>query len=313
VRIGTVRSGVVEAYHEVTVVAVDAAGRVLESDGPNGDRVFFLRSAAKPFQAAIAQRWGAGLGPEQTAVACGSHGAQPVHITYVRAMLSEVGLGEDSLLCPAVRPMSIGADRRLAGSGESAGRRIYNNCSGKHAAMLRACVARGWPLDYTDPSHPLQVETIGYVSRVTDGRGEPVGVDGCGVPTIRASTFGLARAYARLAVDPELADVADAMNRFASLTADGDRGEARLARWAGGAAKGGAMGCLGFAHPTGVGIAAKSWGGRIEPAVVAVIAVLRRLGLLSEHPGEALAEVGEPPVLGGGKPVGRLEILEGSG
>ena len=36
------------------------------------------------------------------------------------------------------------------------------NCSGKHAAMLAACVARGWPLaGYLDPEHPLQREVRG--------------------------------------------------------------------------------------------------------------------------------------------------------
>ncbi|MEK8107682.1 asparaginase [Micromonospora sp. M12] len=31
------------------------------------------------------------------------------------------------------------------------------NCSGKHAAMLVACVARSWSThDYLDPEHPLQ-------------------------------------------------------------------------------------------------------------------------------------------------------------
>lgn len=308
-RIGTVRSGLVEAYHEVTVVAADDTGRVIASDGPNGDRVFFLRSAAKPFQAAVSQRLGARLGCEQMAVACGSHGAQPVHVSYVRTMLTEVGLSEDDLLCPPSRPMSIDADRRLAAAGDDAARAVYNNCSGKHAAMLRACAAQGWSLDYTDPAHPLQVETIRYVGEVTRGRGEPVGVDGCGVPTIRSSVRGLASAFARLATNPELADVAEAAYRFTSLTADGHRSEARLARWAGGTAKGGAMGCIGLAHRSGLGVAAKGWGGQIEAAIVGVIEVLRRLGLLPDHPLRALAAVAAPPVLGGGRPVGSLEVL----
>lgn len=312
-RIGVVRSGLMEACHEVTVVAADAAGTVVLSDGPNGDRSFFLRSAAKPFQAAVSQRFGADLGPEQTAVACGSHGAQPVHVAYVRSMLAEAGLGEGALLCPPAHPMSAGADRRLAGEGASTPLPVYNNCSGKHAAMLRACAARGWSFDYTDPGHPLQVETIRYVAETTGAIGEPVGVDGCGVPTIRSSVHGLARAYARLASAPELAGIYDATYRFSSLTADGERSEARLARWAGGAVKGGAMGCVGMAHHSGLGVAAKSWGGQLEPAVLAVVEALRRLGLLPGHQYEQLADVASPPVMGGGRRVGRFEILTGDG
>ena len=105
VRIGAIRSGLVEARHDVSVVAATAGG-VIESFGDQGDQ-FFLRSAAKPFQAVIAQEAGAALMTEQMAVACGSHGGQPVHIALVRMMLAEVGLDETDLLCPPARPMSI--------------------------------------------------------------------------------------------------------------------------------------------------------------------------------------------------------------
>ena len=143
-----------------------------------------------------------------------------------------------------------------------------------------------------------------------DQCGESVGVDGCGIPTIRSSVTGLARAYGRLASDPELAPIADAMYRFPALTADGDRPEATLARWGGGPVKGGAMGCVAIAHLTGVGVAAKCWSGQIDPAVVGVVAMLRRVGLLADHPYAALSGVAAPPVLGGGAPVGSLQILE---
>ncbi len=44
------------------------------------------------------------------------------------------------------------------------------NCSGKHAAMLTACVANGWPVDtYLDPSHPLQLMVRQVMA---DGAGE---------------------------------------------------------------------------------------------------------------------------------------------
>jgi len=303
-----VRSGLVEARHDVTVVAV-ASGGVIEATGETSDR-FFLRSAAKPFQAAVSQRSGAGMGTEQLAISGGSHGGQPVHVAYVRQMLADVGLDESHLLCPPSRPMSIGSDRRLAAAGDVEAKPIYHNCSGKHAAMLRACVSRGWSLDYTDPGHALQQENRAFMEEMTGCDPMPVGVDGCGVPTMRTTVTGLATAFSRLATDPGLAEVLEAMYRYASLTADGDRSEALLARWAGGTVKGGAMACIGIAHRSGIGVAAKCWTGLMEPAVMGIIVMLRRLGLLADYPFHALAPVANPPVLGGGRPVGTFEVVE---
>jgi len=309
VRIGVVRSGLIEARHDVSVVAATPDGGVA-SLGESGGR-FFLRSAAKPFQAAISQEAGAALGTEQLAVACGSHGGQPVHIAHVRRMLDEVGLDESHLLCPPVRPSSIGADRRLAAAGDIEQRSIFHNCSGKHAAMLRACVAQGWPLEYTDAGHPLQKRTLAFVEEMIGSDLTPVGIDGCGVPTFRSTVAGLATGFAKVASDPRMEEVADAMYRYSSLTADGERGDARLARWGTATVKIGAMGCIGVAHQSGVGIAAKCWSGQFEVAVMAVIEMLRHLGLISEYPLQALADVANPPVLGGGVPVGAYEVLDG--
>lgn len=307
--LGIVRSGLVESRHPVTVVAVDGSGAAIFRSGDDLDTPFFMRSAAKPFQAVVAQRRGAALAPEQLAVAAGSHGGQPVHVALVEEMLASAGLGAADLLCPPAEPSSEGARRRAAAAGEGA-RRLFHNCSGKHAAMLRACVARGWPLDYARPDHPLQEEIRAEVALSTGETPDPVGVDGCGVPTFRTTTAGLARAFARLATDPALVAVADAVARFAPLTCDGDRAEAELARWSHSAVKGGAQGCIGVAWRGGLGIAAKCWTGEGAPAAAAAAAVLRRLGLLSDHAWEMLAGVAHPVVEGGGRPVGSLEVLE---
>lgn len=311
--IGVVRSGVVESRHPVTVAAVDASGRVVFRSGDDRKTPFFMRSAAKPFQAAVSRRHGPALAPEQLAVAAASHGGQPVHVALAEQMLAGVGLGPEHLLCPPAWPGSLSALRRVAAAGAAAPQRLFHNCSGKHAAMLRACVASGWPLAYTDPEHPLQREVAVEVEAST---GEPiaaVGVDGCGVPTFGVTVAGLARAFARLATDPQMTPLADAMSRFSSLTADGDRPEVELARWCPGVVKGGAQGCIGVAWFGGLGVGAKCWSGEELPAVVAAISALRQLGALSDYGWEMLSAVARPPVLGGGRPVGHLEVLEGEG
>jgi L-asparaginase II len=311
--IGLVRSGLVESRHPVSVAVADADGRVVFRDGDDQDTPFFLRSAAKPFQATVSRRRGPSLAPEQLALAAASHGGQPVHAALAQGMLAEVGLEPEHLLCPPDWPASEPAKLRAAAAGLTTPQRLFHNCSGKHAAMLRACVQQGWPLSYTDPQHPLQREIREQVAAVTGRSPDPVGVDGCGVPTFRGTVAGLAAAFARLAVDPDLAPVADAMARFASLTSDGDRPEAELARWCHAAVKAGAQGCIGVAWFGGLGFAAKCWTGEGGPAVTAIIRVLRRLGALSDYGADMLEEVAHPAVLGGGRPVGRWQVLEGTG
>ena len=69
----SVRSGIVETYHDGAIVAVAPDGRELLSVG-DVDREFWLRSAIKPFQTTVSLEAGADLNREQIALASGSHG-----------------------------------------------------------------------------------------------------------------------------------------------------------------------------------------------------------------------------------------------
>ena len=71
--------------------------------------------------------------------------------------------------------------------------------------------------------------------------------------------------------------------------------------------KGGAAGVSGFGRH-GIGIAAKSRSGDLAPALSAALAAAKRLGMLSPAMEAGLEAVSEPPVLGGGRPVGSLRI-----
>ncbi|MEA3501363.1 MAG: asparaginase, partial [Actinomycetota bacterium] len=175
-----------------------------------------------------------------------------------------------------------------------------------HAAMLAACAVQGWPLaTYLDPHHPLQQRIVELVTDVTGIRPEPVGVDGCGAPTMRGSVRGLARAFAALSSSEHYRPAADAISRFPALVADSARPDGKLARWWGGPTKVGAEGQIGIGRH-GIGIAAKATAGRGDVAVAAVIAAADRLGLVSEVMHQALETEAAPPVFGGGIPVGSL-------
>ncbi|HZJ47885.1 MAG TPA: asparaginase [Acidimicrobiia bacterium] len=303
-----IRTGLIESTYDVTVLAVDATGTELYRSG-NPDRPLFYRSAVKPFQATAALEAGLTLPPEHLALTCASHGGWPVHLGIVRAILHGAGLDETALQCPPSWPLSQEARDLQVGRGVHSPQRVFHNCSGKHAGMLGACVARGWSIDsYLDPEHPLQRSIRDVVAEATGIRPEPVGTDGCGAPTLRGSVRGLARAFATLSSSERCRPAASAISRFPSLVADNARPDGKLARWWGGPVKVGAEGQIGIGRH-GIGIAAKADAGRSDVAVAAVIAVAGELGLVSDVMREALASEAKLPLLGGGKPVGAI-VLE---
>jgi L-asparaginase II len=307
VRLQTVRSGLVESVDQVDVFACDPSGGELWRSG-DPDIPLFYRSAVKPFQAHVVVAAGVELPDEHLAVVSASHGGYPVHVAIVRRILADGGLDESALQCPAVWPLSSRARALQLRCGVARPQRLFQNCSGKHAGMLRACVAAGWPTDsYLDPDHPLQRRIIELVGEATEVDPRPVGIDGCGAPTLRGSVRGLARAFALLGSDRRFARVAGAVARFPALVADNVRADGRLAMWWGGPVKVGAEGLIGLSAG-GIGLAAKSRAGRPEVAVAAVIEAGREIGLLSPAMEDGLRDVANPPIFGGGNRVGRLVV-----
>lgn len=302
-----VRNGLIESTHDGAIAAVDGNGRLRAVYGDVG-RSFFLRSAAKPFQATVAQELGAALSPQQMALACASHGGQPVHVAIVCQMLAEVGLDARALACPPTFPFGTGARERLIAAGHRRPRSLWHNCSGKHAAMLRACVARGWPVEtYAEPEHPLQVRIAEVMEDALGENHGPAGVDGCGVPAFRGTVRSLAGAYARLATDVRFRAAWNAMHRYPALTSDLSEPAARIAAWLDAAAKHGAEGCLGVAVRNTMGIGVKVWDGGARAVGVAAVEALRQLGLVPPGTGRYLEDVARPPVLGGGNRQGSIE------
>lgn len=304
----TTRSGLIETIHEGAVAAVSPDGELIAHSG-DIDRPFYLRSAAKPFQALVAQQMGAGLAPVELALAAGSHDGQPAHVAIVESMLSAAGLGESMLGCPPSWPIAESAKQRLVAAGSAEPRPIWHNCSGKHASWLRASVASGLsPVGYLDPGHPVQKAVVDLVSEMGGHPADPVGVDGCGAPVLRTTTRVMALLYARLATLGELREVREAMHRYPALVSGVGNGDALLATALDAVAKRGAAGCLGLALRGRLGLAVKSWDGSQLAAGVAMAATLAALGEIpSATAASTIDPVAHPPVLGGGRVVGAVE------
>jgi L-asparaginase II len=287
------------------VVGLDAAGRAVLTLGDPQAPVF-PRSSNKPLQAVGLLRAGLQLDGEHLALAAASHSGEDFHLDGVRRILADCGLSPADLRNLADLP--LGEAQRTAWT--RAGRapeRLAMNCSGKHAAMLAACLAAGWPLDgYLQPEHALQRLLH---ATVADLAGEPVaavGIDGCGAPVHAVSLFGLARAFRALALAPAQTPegrVAAAMRAHPRWLGGTGRDVTRYAEALPGLViKDGAEGVYAAALPDGSAVALKVDDGAARARGPVLVAALRRLGV--DEP--ALDEIAAAPVLGGGRPVGTV-------
>jgi L-asparaginase II len=310
-----VRSGFVESRHHGSVAVLDASGHLAASVG-DVHGALFPRSSNKPMQAVAMLRSGLAPGePADLALVAASHAGEPFHIERVRAMLHAGGLSERDLQCPPDLPLAESARAEVLRSGGER-QRIYMNCSGKHAGMLLACRASGWPLEsYRDPEHPLQRACRATVEELSGENVAAVGIDGCGAPVMAISLVGLARAFlAVVNADPGTAAraVADAMRAHPEFMSGTGTDDARLMHGLPGLlSKGGAEGVLAVARP-GVGAVAMKIDDGTTRARLPVLAVaLARLGGsaalgLTATDLERLTEV---PVVGGGERVGQVRAV----
>ncbi len=197
------RGDEIESRHEVHAALV-RGGRLVAAHGDPSARAY-LRSAAKPIQLVPLVEDGGveryGFTPREIAVMAASHNAESFHVDAVRSILEKAGLEESDLRCGPHPPTHAPSARALVEAGRDP-TAIHNNCSGKHAGMLAACRAMGWPLGtYLEPDHPLQVrirDTLAELAGI-DAAAMGIGVDGCGVPCFALPVTAMATAFDALA------------------------------------------------------------------------------------------------------------------
>lgn len=287
------RSGFVESRHSGAAVVLDAEGTVVEALG-DVETPILPRSSMKPLQALGCVTAGATLEGEHLALATASHSGTDRHVGVVRDILDRAGLDESALRCPPAWPSDTATrDELVRGGGEPA--RVRMNCSGKHAAMLLACVANGWDTEgYLDPAHPLQQHLREVIERLTGARAAATAVDGCGAPVYAMGLTALARAIHRIGTASEKSPFA--LHRSAGAlvravrehpwTIDGPgRADTIAIEQTGVFAKGGAEGVMVMVAPSGVTTAVKVLDG--SPRATTAVA----LALLEKHAGLPAAEV----------------------
>jgi len=303
-----VRSGLVESVHHGSVVALDANGSTLLAVG-DVTGAMFPRSSSKPIQALAMLRAGLELDGELLALAAASHSGEPFHLEGVQRILAGAGLTEQDLQNTPDLPYDDSERRAWIASGREA-TALAQNCSGKHAAMLAACVAAGWDLaTYREPQHPLQQLMERTLADLSGERVAATGIDGCGAPVMAVSLTGLARAFSRLASahpGSDEARVADAIRAFPQWLGGTGRDVTSLISGVPGLiAKDGAESvyAVGLADGRAVALKIADGGHRARPVVMA--AALRRLGLHAD----VLDELAHARVLGHGIEVGSVDAV----
>jgi L-asparaginase II len=288
---------------------------VLRPDGSVGfalgevDVPMYPRSANKPIQAAAMARLGLPFDGELLALAAASHSGEEFHLKGTRQILAAADLDESALQNTPGWPLDTLAQLAYIRRGNDRSS-LADNCSGKHAAMLVTCALNSWHTEtYREPEHPLQRAIAATLAELAGEPSAHTGVDGCGAPLFALTLTGLARAFRRLVLaapgSPERR-VVDAFQAYPEWASGTTRDEAKLIRAISGLfGKAGAEGVYAVAMDDGSAVALKIADGQARARPVVMAAALRRLGL--DHP--VLEELGNPPVLGHGEPVGEIRAV----
>jgi len=247
----------------------------------------FVRSALKPFQAALFVGSGAaervGCGERGLAIACASHAGTAAHAREAFRLLWGAELETSQLQCP------------VPAGGTSP---LEHNCSGKHAAFLATCRRLHWPLEsYLQPDHPLQQQVLKRVGELLGMPGAELVTarDDCGAPTLQLQLAQMALLFAHLGAgeQPELERLSRAMLAHPDLVAGEGRFDTALMRSGHGQvlSKGGAEGiqCLSRVGE-GLGLAIKVEDGASRAKHAVALQLMRQLEWLTPLTLEELSQ-----------------------
>lgn len=286
------------------IVVLDRKGQISWELG-DGQKTTYMRSAAKPIQAAAALGRGIGenfrLNQEEIAVMCSSHNGEEQHMAAVASILEKIGLNEEDLQLMPEHSYNAGRRDELLALGMPK-RKLAHNCSGKHSAMLALCMQEGWGReDYFLPRHPVQRLISKNLADYAQMEEEAliIGVDGCGVPVFGLPLYNMALAYLNLLNPENLLDrqrqaaqsIVAAMGAHPEMIAGtGEFCTALIGATAGRLiAKKGADGIYCCAQKDGPSIALKIEDGNMAALPQVLLGVLSQLGLLSPREEEQLS------------------------
>ena len=202
-----IRDGLIEQEHSGFVV-LNLSNHFKEF-GDTQNYPFYLRSCAKPLQAAllIDENLDAELGltSEEIAIACASHAGEDCHIQSAKSFMYKADICEGWIRCGLHSPLakSITCDEPTV---------FHNNCLGKHILMLALCKHFGFDVNtYYEKEHPLQQMIKKKVYEFCEYDGDtPVTKDGCGVPIFSMPLKNMLKGYLNLFLNPTYSKIKNA-------------------------------------------------------------------------------------------------------
>lgn len=197
------RGNLVESLHNIKCFIGSSKGNKIFSTNNENDLIY-PRSSIKIFQGIPFHTSNAinlfNLNKKQIALSCSSHCGESFHIKELKGWLKKTMLKASDLKCGIHSPLDKKSSENLFLSGHRP-YQVYNNCAGKHLAMLSTCLANKYPIkNYVDFNHPHQKNIRKIFSKFTEEKitKENYGVDGCSAPQYSFKIKELGRALINL-------------------------------------------------------------------------------------------------------------------
>ena len=197
------RGKTLESLHEVKCFIGSLKGKKIFSTNNEKD-IIYPRSSIKIFQGIPFSTSNAiklyNLNKKQIALSCSSHCGESFHIKELKNWLKEVNLKISDLKCGIHNPIHQQSSNKLYLSGRQPNQ-IYNNCAGKHLAMLTSCIVNNFPIkNYVDFDHPHQKNIRKVFSKFTEDTisKKNYGIDGCSAPQYAFTIEKLGKALSNL-------------------------------------------------------------------------------------------------------------------
>jgi len=197
------RGNLIESSHNIKCYIGSVDNEKIFSTGNENDFIY-PRSSIKIFQAIPFTYSNAhklyNLNKKQIALSCSSHCGETFHIRELEKWLKKTKLKASDLKCGIHNPLHNKSLEKLFLSGKKP-YQIYNNCAGKHLAMLSNCIKRNYSIkNYVDFDHPHQKNIRDVFSKFTENKihRKNYGIDGCSAPQYGFKIKELGKALSNL-------------------------------------------------------------------------------------------------------------------
>ena len=181
------RSRLIESSHSIKLLIKNKSGKILLSSGHENDLIY-PRSSIKIFQAIpFIQSLAVNkykLNSKCIALACSSHRGESFHIKELEKWIKKINVSKKTLLCGIHYPLNENAARTVIRLNKNINQ-LYNNCAGKHLAMITSCLMNKHNTkNYVNFNHPHQIKIRTIFQKFSGIKIQNInfGIDGCSAP-----------------------------------------------------------------------------------------------------------------------------------